>query len=448
MAVPLKLVYRLSRKRFVVPMIIASAALGILVNEVTYKNTLDALHMGTSLMEVRTAAADMLQLLTDAQAGQRDYLLTGRSEYLSPLQAAQLKVPHLGLKVSSFLEASGPQGQADAVRMRDNIQETLSEIQKTITVERSGDRQAALLSVEAGPGRRRMENMRVLLGTSLVAVSNRQQAARVSIEDSLWVNRLAVTTLALLGAIALSFYLRHLRLFDQERAERQEDLQAQIQARTSELRQLAGNLLTVREDEKAHLARELHDELGGLLTAAKLDVARMRNKLLNEPAMLERLDQINQRLNDGISLKRRVVEDLRPSSLVTLGLSMSLSILCSEASDSAGIPVLTELEEVALTDEGQLAVYRMVQEALTNVNKYARASQVRVLVQAEPDRVRVRVDDDGIGFDPAQTRPRTHGIAGMRFRFETLGGTMTVTSKPGAGTQLDAELPASRIENT
>ncbi len=434
---------RLSRRRFAVPMIIASAALAIIVNEVTYKNAVDALRTGAETTEVRIAAAGVLQLLTDAETGQRGFLLTGRSEYLAPLEAAKLQVPQMRMTVTRFLEASGPQGHAQALRMDDNIRETFSEIERTLTLERAGDRQAALHIVEAGLGRYRMEDMRRLVGTSLAAGANRQQIARVSIDDSLWINRLAVITLTLLGAIALSFYVRHLRLFDEERAERQRDLQDQINARTGELRELAGNLVTAREDEKAHLARELHDELGGLLTAAKLDVARMRNKLSGEPALLQRLDQLNQHLNDGISLKRRVVEDLRPSSLDALGLAISLGILCSEVSERAGIPVLTTLDEVSLNDAGNLAVYRLVQEALTNVIKYAQAREVRVLVTSEPSRVRVRISDDGVGFDPTRAKSSTHGLAGMRFRVETLGGTLSVRSRIGEGTQLEAVLPVA-----
>ena len=442
-AAPSELVYRFSRIRFAVPMIIASAALGILVNEVTYKNAVDALRVGTSTMDVQMAASGVLQLLTDAETGQRGYLLTGRREYLAPLDAAKLQVPRMRQTVSGFLEASGPQGHAEALRMDDDIREALSEIEKTITLERAGDHQAALHIVEAGLGKHRMDNMRQLFGTSLVAAAARQQATRLSIDDSLWINRIVVTTLTLLGAIALSFYVRHLRLFDRERAERQQDLQAQIAARTAELRELAGNLLTAREDEKAHLARELHDELGGLLTAAKLDVARMRGKLAGDPAMMERIDQINQRLNEGISLKRRLVEDLRPSSLDTLGLTISLSTLCSEVSERAGFPVITELDEARLSADGKLAVYRLVQEALTNVIKYAGATHVHVSVKNESDAVRVRIRDDGVGFDPAQARSATHGIAGMRFRVQTLGGSMSVVSQLGAGTLLEALLPAA-----
>ncbi len=437
-------VFRLSRMRFAVPMIIASAALGILVNEVTYKNTVDALRVGSSLTEARIAAAGVLQLLTDAETGQRGYLLTDRAEYLSPLDAAKLEVPRMRATVSSFLEASGDDGHAASVRMAADIRETLAEIEKTVGLVRAGDRAAALQIVEAGLGRRRMDDMRGIFNTSLMEAANRQQVSRASIDDSLWTNRIAVATLTLLGAIALSFYVRHLRLYDLERADRQLELEGQVANRTAELRQLAGYLLTAREDEKAHLARELHDEMGGVLTAAKLDMARMRRLAAADPAMLERIEQVSRRLGEGIALKRRIVEDLRPSCLDTLGLTSSLCNLCSDVAERLGIPVHTDLDEVSLSADEQLALYRLVQEALTNVSKYAKASEVHVSLKAGPSSVRVGIEDDGVGFDTTQLKSATHGIAGMRFRIERLDGTLSVGSKPGLGTRLVATLPTKQ----
>ena len=436
-----KFAFRLSRRHFALPMIVASVALGLLVNEFTYRNTVRALHVGTALTEARIAAASVLQMLTDAETGQRGYLLTDRTEYLAPLDAAKLEVPRMRATVASFLEASGPDGHAAALRLADDIEATLSEIEKTVHLTRIGDRQGALRIIEAGRGRYRMEDMRSIFGTSLMEAARRQQATRAAIDDALWINRIAVMTLTLLGALALSFYVRHLRLYDLERAERRHDLEGQVRHRTEELRQLAGYLLTAREDEKAHLARELHDELGALLTAAKFDMARMRRRAAEDSGMLERIEQVTLRLNEGIALKRRMVEDLRPSCLDTLGLTISLANLCTDVSARLGIPILTALDEVDLPTDEQLAIYRLVQEGLTNVSKYARASTVRVALVQGPDAVRVSVEDDGAGFDATTLKSATHGIAGMRFRIERLNGSLTVVSRPGAGTRLEAVIP-------
>ncbi len=214
--------------------------------------------------------------------------------------------------------------------------------------------------------------------------------------------------------------------------------------RTEELSQLGGQLLTAREDEKAHLARELHDELGALLTAAKLDSARLRSRLPEDPTIAARLEQLNKRLDECIALKRRVVENLRPSSLTTLGLTISLADLCADVGARLSITIQTEFDEVDLTDEGHLAIYRLVQEALTNVSKHAKATRVSVSVKSEPPQVRLQVEDNGIGFDPSAHKPTVHGISGMRFRVERLRGSMSLDSRPGAGTRLVALMPAAQ----
>ena len=436
-----RLAVQLSRMRFAVPTIIATAALGILVNEFTYQKTVDAVRIGGALVEARIAAAGVLQLLTDAETGQRGYLLTDRIEYLDPLLAAKLDIPKMRSTVSAFLEASGADGRAASLRMDRDIQESLAEIEKTIDLARAGDRRAALRVIEAGLGRRRMQDMREIFHTSLIEAAGRQQVSRVSIDDSLRTSRTALTILTLLGALALCFFVRHLRRYDHERAGRHRDLEALVGHRTAELQQLAGHLLTAREDEKAHLARELHDELGSLMTAAKLDIVRLQRMAVADPAMLERIDRISLRLNEGIALKRRIVEDLRPSCLDTLGLTISLANLCAEVGVRLGMPIQTAFDEVVLAADGQLALYRLVQEALTNVSKYAQASEVSVRLRAGPDGVHVDIADNGIGFDTTQARLATHGITGMRFRIERLRGSMSVESRPGAGTRLAAWVP-------
>jgi signal transduction histidine kinase len=159
--------------------------------------------------------------------------------------------------------------------------------------------------------------------------------------------------------------------------------------------------------------------------------------------MLERLAQVSKRLSEGIALKRRIVEDLRPSCLDTLGLTASLSNLCADVAERLGISIHAALDEVSLSADEQLALYRLVQEALTNVSKYARASQVQVYLKAEPNGVRVGIEDNGAGFDTSLLKSATHGIAGMRFRIERLDGTLSVESQPGKGTRLVALLPSS-----
>lgn len=126
-----------------------------------------------------------------------------------------------------------------------------------------------------------------------------------------------------------------------------------------------------------------------------------------------------------------MIEDLRPSALTNLGLKAALGIMCSEFSAGQGIPVHTQLDEIDAPPETQLALYRFVQEALTNINKYAGASEVTVnLTQQSEYGIQLHVTDNGVGFDTAMLQVNRHGISGMRFRIESLGGTVSIKSAP------------------
>ncbi|MBC7604639.1 MAG: sensor histidine kinase [Ramlibacter sp.] len=204
----------------------------------------------------------------------------------------------------------------------------------------------------------------------------------------------------------------------------------------------------MREDERGYLAREIHDELGGLLTAAKLDLTRLRAKMGTEPALLERLEHAIGLLNQGIAFKRRVIEDLRPSSLEILGIRAAVLKLCEEAEQSMSIPVQTDLADLKLHAPDDLVVYRFVQESLTNIAKYAEATKAEVTLRGAAEYVDIEVRDNGVGFAKDVALPGRHGLAGMRFRVESLGGAMTIESAPGAGTVIQARLPLAAHGNS
>jgi len=263
-------------------------------------------------------------------------------------------------------------------------------------------------------------------------------------------SRIGISGMVLLCVAAVFAVLQLGRARERERgrylaqlsAER-DRLEVQVDERTRELTDLAQHLQRVREDERGHLARELHDELGGLLTAAKLDVARVRKRVDgSSPDIAERIQHLSQTLDAGIALKRRIIENLRPSSLANLGLQRTLEIQCSEFAQRSEIRVQAEIADLELDPERALAVYRVVQEALTNVAKYAQASEVRVLLQRAGEQVRLQVQDNGRGFDPLQVRTGSHGLAGMRFRMRSCGGDLRLRSAPGQGTTIEATLPA------
>jgi len=204
---------------------------------------------------------------------------------------------------------------------------------------------------------------------------------------------------------------------------------------------LATYLQEMREQERGDLARELHDELGSLLTGAKLEVASLQARLGDASGdILQRLGHLSQTINSGIAFSRRVVEGLHPSSLTNLGLTASLEILTREFGLSTGIATDTSFEEVELDEAAQLTVYRVVQESLNNTSKYAGATGAQVaLLNCGLDMV-VTVRDNGVGFDTAAHGTSSHGLAGMQHRVGACGGQFTVSSVPGAGTLVVAVL--------
>jgi signal transduction histidine kinase len=272
------------------------------------------------------------------------------------------------------------------------------------------------------------------------------------VQHSLRLARAGIALVAVAALTAFYLYLRQttrLRLADEQQQavlQRERDLlESQVRERTASLAQLATHLQQVREDERGHLARELHDELGALLTAAKLDVARLKSRIgPQSPEASERLQHLTETLNSGIALKRRIIEDLRPSSLANLGLTAALEILAREFSERSGLEVNCLVDATELDESEQLTVYRTVQESLTNVGKYAEATRVDIALHDFANHVEIEVRDNGQGFDPGTVRPSTHGLAGMRHRVETAGGRLNVQSRPGQGTRIFASLPKTQ----
>lgn len=260
-----------------------------------------------------------------------------------------------------------------------------------------------------------------------------------------------------LSALALVTHRVQRRGHESARLQRQAQdetgrLEALVRERTAQLTELAQHLQTVREDERQRLARDLHDELGALLTSAKLDTARIRARLQplagagagDMGEVLERLVHLNGTLDQVIALKRRITEDLRPSALAHLGLVAALEILAREVDRDAALPVHCALQAVPLAPAAELTVYRLVQEAVNNALKHARAQQLWLTLQRTDDgAVCVEVRDDGVGFDPRAVPRAAHGLVGMRYRVEAAQGSLSVDAAPGRGTVIKALLPAA-----
>ncbi len=439
---------RARRSAFAFPLAALTALAVLFISESSYWNATQSLDELGTMGTARTNLQTLLRRVVDAETGQRGYLLTGRKEYLEPYRNA-LEELNSGLDQLRNYYARDPRLASTMKDLETTVHEKLSELATTMRLHDEGGSDSWLALMNTDIGKEKMEAVRRAAEVLLVNEAARVAQGRKDVYSTLLLNRLGVGAMTALSLLALYMYLRQSEALARERraaqlaSEAERDrLETEVHKRTQQLTLLAQRLQTAREDERSRLARELHDELGALLTAAKLDVARLKSRLgAMPPETLERLSHLNEALNSGIALKRRIIEDLRPSSLSNLGLVAALEILTREFAERSGIAVQATLERVDLSPSGELMAYRLVQEALTNVSKYAHAKNVSVRLETLADGILLSVQDDGAGFDPDRTPVSAMGLLGMRYRVEAEGGTMTLQSAPGGGTRIDARLP-------
>ncbi|MEJ6024263.1 CHASE3 domain-containing protein [Ramlibacter sp. PS4R-6] len=423
----------------------------IAINETGYLQSSIALDNIAAASRTRASLNRVLQLMLDAETGSRGYLLTGDPRYLEPYNSA---VAEIGQQLDALRTTYAPSGAEAQMlnQLTGHVQRKLAEMDMSVRMRKQGNEETWKFILMSDVGKQHMDAIRAESAKLLDGATARVEVSQDQVRRSQDVSRVGIALVTLIALVAFYLYLRQTTALKEAGERQQEVLQAerdllerQVRERTATLAELATHLQNVREEERGHLARELHDELGALLTAAKLDVARLKSRLGATPApeITQRLQHLTEALNSGIALKRRIIEDLRPSSLSNLGLNASLEILAREFSERSGVDVTTGLEQVQLDEGRQLTVYRLVQESLTNVGKYAEAKQVEVSLRDYGGHVEVDIRDDGKGFDPARMKPTTHGLAGMRHRVEAAGGKLTVTSTPGRGTRIAAVLPAS-----
>jgi PAS domain S-box-containing protein len=217
-----------------------------------------------------------------------------------------------------------------------------------------------------------------------------------------------------------------------------------------ELRDLSATMNEVREAERTRIARELHDELAQWLTALKMDVSWLASRLPREHApLLERAEKMKGVVDTTVGAVRRIAADLRPVMLDDLGLIPALEGLLHELSRRTGIVVSLQPDygSLAPVEPVSTAIYRMVQEALTNVARHAEATEVQVSMGCEGDTLIVRVRDNGKGYDAeAAGRKKSYGVLGIRERAYTLGGSARIVRGAGGGTLVEIEIPMTRFK--
>jgi len=406
----------------------------------------DVLHARNAQTQLALLRAGLLQ----AEASQRGYLLTEDPIYLEPLDDAvrlvQTSLADLIALASNYLE-----WRARTETLRGFIDQRLDLIKRGIFMLQQGERERALAGMRSGEGveltrgiDKRLDNLETVLRIDIEHREGR-------LDDALLQQRIGVGIVVLVNLVFLVVLadrmIRQFKLREEHRADLQGQadlLERTVADRTDELSSLSSHLQASSEREKARLARDLHDELGGILTSAKIDIAWLEgHSKLGDPDALSHLARLSSVLDEAVDLKRRVVENLRPSLLDHLGLGVAVNWYANETCKKADLACrLTSLPDTELVPpEMSIAIYRLVQEGLTNVIKYAQATEVEITLERTSSGYRLVLADNGIGIKGFRPANLSHGLAGMRQRARALGGSFEIRTAPGQGTRIEALFP-------
>jgi signal transduction histidine kinase len=391
--------------------------------------------------------------ITDVESAERGYLLTGEDSYLERYRAG---VPAVVAALERVHQSYGDGQDNNEFRdLRLLTGKELGELDDSAALYSRGGA-APSINVGTDAGRRTMDAIvRVADAMRMEEATKLSQATKRWESDyrmSRWVSGSgAVLNIGLVLLATSLFYtdIRRRSHHASELRERKEELEREVEARTRDLAALSTHLQGVSEQEKSALSRELHDELGGLLVAARMDLSWLQQRLpTSDPGIEQRFKRIHESLSAGVDLKRRVVEELRPTLLDNMGLFTALRWQFKETCRRAGMHCTETIPESELKfdPEASIGVFRVVQEALTNILKHAEAKSADLYIDMQDELFLIRISDDGKGIAPPRLQHGlSHGLASMRHRIAALGGTLDIRSGATGGTVLSAAIPLPRM---
>jgi signal transduction histidine kinase len=428
----------------------------LVINAASMIHNLDSLKGANSVQAQTAKVSDKVQylnvLVTDAESSLRGYFLSGSDAYLGPMRTATSQVDQQFRELNSLL-ADSPVQLKNLATLRQLVRRKLDSMEQILAVYRAGGLRDIVKIAETSDSKGVMDEIRLQV-VIMVQEQNELLAARsatfyqeyqYAVMLGIAINAVAILVIALFYRLIRRSYFE--RLSAQRALENtNENLESMVVVRTEQLSVLSRHLISVSEEEKARLARELHDELGANLTSINFDMNAVADCLrAQSPELAAMLDRARTTLVDTVELKRRIVENLRPSLRDNLGLAAALHSYCEEYAGVTGLDceALIEGEVDAAGPMQAIAVFRIVQEALNNIAKYAKARHVIVHLAREDGGLSLEVTDDGIGIElETASKPKSHGLLGMRERALLLGGTMRVKrGVNNVGTCVEAFIP-------
>lgn len=441
----------------------------LVVNGASLFHNLGSLRAANAVQNQTALVTEKVQrvnlLVMDAESSLRGYFLSRNEVYLGPLRTLGSEMEEHFAELDTLL-ASKASERKNLAQLQTLVRRKLDNMQQTLALFRKGGLQEVVSIAPNSDAKNLLDEIgfqvavmvaeqKLQLGGGRAAFFQEYQYA---VMLGIGINAMAIIVLGVFYRLVRRSF--HVRVAAQHALQNaNENLESTVAVRTEQLSVLSRHLISVSEEEKARLARELHDELGANLTAINIDVNTVADKLRErEPLLADMLDRARGTLVNTVELKRRIVEDLRPSMLDNLGLSMALQSYCGEFGRVTGLDceALIDDDVDAAGPMQSIAVFRIVQESLNNIAKYAHAASVIVQLSREDDMLSLEIVDDGVGINEEElSKPKSHGLLGMRERALLLGGTLQV--KRGInnrGTRVlasipirEASAPQAKLEN-
>ena len=405
---------------------------------------------------------DLKANLFEAESAQRGYIITKRKEYVAPFNKA-LNQARANIKLSELLIINTSTEQSKIAKLawlKDisaNVESRLAEMQLTIKlVELSKiDEANQVINVDVG----RLQMQRFIVETDKLI---KQQTTYVNDmvkkrQKTVILARVSVIGGALILILLVVMVIKQLlnELLAKSRLQQQvvnenADYKIKLKQQTLLLRSMALDYQTDVERERQKLSRELHDELGSIFTAIKMDLAWCMKKLADVvPEISEKLNKTILYVNQGINYQRHIVQALHPSMISTFGFWPALNALINDAAERNKWQLTLNLpdEVTPLNETISLVTYRIVQESLNNASKYAKASAVGVDIMLDEQYIKLEISDNGIGVETHSLSKLTHGLSGMRHRVLAIGGHFEMLSKLNEGVLIRALIPLDVVAN-
>ncbi len=417
------------------------------------------------IRKVRVNIATLHELkasLFEAESAQRGYMLTKRKEYVAPFNNALVHA-RKNIELSEALVKATSTEKSQLIELKwlkeisANVEAKSAEMLLTIKLVEQNKIDEANQVTNLDIGRQHMQRF-VLQTDKLIAQQTADVDAMIEKRKKTvnWARAsgiIASLVLILLVVMVIKQLLKELLVkakLQQQVVQENANYQVKLKEQTVLLRSMALDYQADVERERQKLSRELHDELGSIFTATKMDLAWSIKKVANlVPEVADKLAKTTSYVDAGIQFQRHIVQELHPSMISTFGFWPALKALINDAAERNNWRLTLNLPEqtTALNETISLVTYRIVQESLNNANKYAKASAVTVDIMLDAHHIKVEISDNGVGVDMQALNAKTHGLSGMRHRVLAIGGHFEMISSPSQGVLIKVLIPLDVAAN-